>query len=83
MPYQLDDNEIKIILPLFHLHGSQAMNLTSHQQVLDLKLRLSEALSLDGSSDLTVSDALEYGNDDTAVSNAYYILPCVIHSNFN
>jgi len=86
MPYQLDDNEINLILPLFDTQGSQAMTLTSHQQLLNLRLRLSQAISSDLSDNLTTSEGLNHQTDDSAVtqpvSNVYYILHSKINSNF-
>jgi hypothetical protein len=75
MPYQLDDKEIQLILPLFDTHGSQAMTSTSQQQLSNLRLKLLEAFSLDGSANLTVSDDLNYQTEDNTVSSECYFLP--------
>jgi hypothetical protein len=73
MPYQLDDNDIKLILLLFDTSGSQPTTSTSQQQLLNLRLRLSQALSLDVSANLTISDDLNQQTNDSSVSNECYI----------
>jgi hypothetical protein len=78
MPYQLDDNDIKLILLLFDTHVPQSMTLTSQQQLL--RLRLCQALSLDISAldisaNQTISDDINHQTDSSSVSNEYYILP--------
>jgi hypothetical protein len=82
MPYQLNDNEIKLILPLFDNLESQAMTLTSQQQLLNLRIKLSQAFSSDVSGNLTISDDLNHQTDDSAVSNEYCILHSKMNSNF-
>jgi hypothetical protein len=71
MPYQLDDNEIKLLLPLF---GSQAATLP--QEMLNLRQRLSDCL--------TTFDVLNHQTtiDDNTVSYEYHILHSKINSNF-
>jgi hypothetical protein len=59
------------------------MTLTSNGQLSNLRFRLSEALSLDVSYDIMVSDDLNHRTDDSVVNNEYNILPCVFNSNFN
>jgi len=69
MPYQLQNDEIKLILSLFDTQGSQSTISTSQQQ---LYLRLSQALLSNVSDIPTTLDDLNQNTDNSVVSN-YYI----------
>jgi len=73
MPYQLDNNEIKLILPLFDMQGSQALTQTSWQQLLNLRLSLTEALSLDVSDTPIILDEFSHKTDESTVCNVHYV----------
>jgi len=66
MPYQLHDDEIKLILSLFDTQGSRPTISTSQQQ---LCLRLSEALLSNVPDNPITLDDLNQHTVDIVVSN--------------